>query len=100
MPGDTALTLSGASSTASASTKKARAPLVVAMTTRSGAGRQAATHLADRSWVHYAPGNGLAEVVDQVCAAAGFRPRAAVRTEQTAAATLLAAAGLGTALDE
>ncbi|MER7465884.1 LysR family transcriptional regulator [Streptomyces sp. NPDC097981] len=54
--------------------------------------------LADRSWVHYAPGNGLAEVVDQACAAAGFRPRAAVRTEQTAAAPLLAAAGLGPAL--
>ncbi|MFB7055015.1 LysR family transcriptional regulator [Streptomyces vinaceus] len=54
--------------------------------------------LADRSWVHYAPGNGLAEVVDQACAAAGFRPRAAVRTEQTAAAPLLAATGLGTAL--
>ncbi|MFF3862771.1 LysR family transcriptional regulator [Streptomyces sp. NPDC002209] len=54
--------------------------------------------LADRSWVHYAPGNGLAEVVDQACAAAGFRPRAAVRTEQTAAAPLLAATGLGPAL--
>jgi DNA-binding transcriptional LysR family regulator len=54
--------------------------------------------LAERDWVHYAPGNGLAEVVDQACAAAGFRPRAAVRTEQTAAAPLLAAAGLGPAL--
>ncbi|MFE6843927.1 LysR family transcriptional regulator [Streptomyces sp. NPDC057686] len=54
--------------------------------------------LADRSWVHYAPGNGLAEVVDQACATAGFRPRAAVRTEQTAAAPLLAATGLGPAL--
>lgn len=54
--------------------------------------------LADRSWVHYAPGNGLAEVVDQACTAAGFRPRAAVRTEQAAAAPLLAATGLGPAL--
>ncbi|WP_406511648.1 LysR substrate-binding domain-containing protein [Streptomyces sp. NBC_00161] len=53
---------------------------------------------ADCSWVHYAPGNGLAEVVDQACAAAGFRPRAAVRTEQAAAAPLLAATGLGPAL--
>ncbi|MEA5365598.1 LysR family transcriptional regulator [Amycolatopsis sp., V23-08] len=54
--------------------------------------------LADCAWVHYAPGNGLAELVDTTCAAAGFRPRAAVRTEQTAAAPILAAAGLGPAL--
>ncbi|MFE6864988.1 LysR family transcriptional regulator [Kitasatospora sp. NPDC057692] len=54
--------------------------------------------LAGRDWVHYAPGNGLADLVDAVCAEAGFRPRAAVRTEQTAAAPLLAAAGLGPAL--
>ncbi|MEU9129186.1 LysR family transcriptional regulator [Kitasatospora sp. NPDC048540] len=54
--------------------------------------------LSERDWVHYAPGNGLAEVLDQACAAAGFRPRVAVRTEQTAAAPLLAAAGLGAAL--
>ncbi|MFB7476268.1 LysR substrate-binding domain-containing protein [Kitasatospora sp. NPDC056184] len=54
--------------------------------------------LAERDWVHYAPGNGLADLVDAACAEAGFRPRAAVRTEQTAAAPLLAAAGLGPAL--
>ncbi|MEU3922936.1 LysR family transcriptional regulator [Streptomyces sp. NPDC029004] len=54
--------------------------------------------LAGRDWVHYAPGNGLAEVLDQACAEAGFQPRTAVRTEQTAAAPLLAAAGLGPAL--
>ncbi|SFB56155.1 DNA-binding transcriptional regulator, LysR family [Amycolatopsis marina] len=54
--------------------------------------------LADRDWVHYAPGNGLADVVDQACAAAGFQPRAAVHTEQSAAAPQLAAAGLGPAL--
>jgi DNA-binding transcriptional LysR family regulator len=54
--------------------------------------------LSDCAWVHYAPGNGLAEIVDQACAEAGFRPRAAVRTEQTAAAPILAAAGLGPAL--
>ncbi|MFJ3904189.1 LysR substrate-binding domain-containing protein [Streptomyces sp. NPDC090025] len=54
--------------------------------------------LADRSWVHFTPGNGLAEVLDDACAAAGFRPRVAVRTAQTAAAPLLAAAGLGPAL--
>lgn len=54
--------------------------------------------LADRSWVHYAPGHGLADVLDSACAQAGFEPRIAVRTEQTAAAPALAAAGLGPAL--
>lgn len=54
--------------------------------------------LSDRSWVHYAPGHGLAELLDRVCAAAGFTPRAAVRTEQTATAPILAAAGLGPTL--
>ncbi|MGW4645816.1 LysR family transcriptional regulator [Kitasatospora sp. NPDC004289] len=61
-------------------------------------GRIALASLAGREWVHYAPGNGLAEVLDAACAAAGFRPEAGVRTEQTAAAPLLAAAGLGPAL--
>ncbi|RSM65306.1 LysR family transcriptional regulator [Kibdelosporangium aridum] len=54
--------------------------------------------LADRSWVHFAPGHGLADVLDQACAAAGFSPKAAVRTEQTATAPILAAAGLGPTL--
>lgn len=54
--------------------------------------------LADRGWVHYAPGNGLADLLDQACLAAGFQPRAAVRTEQTATVPTLAAAGLGPAL--
>lgn len=62
------------------------------------AGRIDLATLADRDWVHFAPGNGLADVLDQACAAAGFQPRAAVRTEQTAAAPVLAAAGLGPAL--
>ncbi len=63
-----------------------------------GTGRVDLATLADCAWVHYAPGNGLADLVDQACAAAGFQPRAAVRTEQTAAAPVLAAAGLGPAL--
>lgn len=63
-----------------------------------GTGRVHLGALAGRDWVHYAAGNGLAEVLDAACAAAGFRPRAAVRTEQTAAAATLAAAGLGPAL--
>jgi DNA-binding transcriptional LysR family regulator len=54
--------------------------------------------LATRSWVHYAPGHGLAEVLDRACAQVGFSPDVAVRTEQTASAPLLAAAGLGPAL--
>ncbi|WP_369192387.1 LysR family transcriptional regulator [Streptomyces sp. R08] len=63
-----------------------------------GATRVRLETLADRSWVHYAAGNGLAEILDRTCATAGFRPHTAVRTEQTAAAPLLAAAGLGPAL--
>ena len=54
--------------------------------------------LADRRWVHFARGHGLAEVVDQQCAAAGFTPRVAVRTSQVVAAPLFAAGGLGPAL--
>ncbi|MEU4606593.1 LysR family transcriptional regulator [Kribbella sp. NPDC023972] len=54
--------------------------------------------LADRAWVHYTPGHGLADVLDLACAQAGFEPRVAVRTEQTAAAPALASAGLGPAL--
>jgi DNA-binding transcriptional LysR family regulator len=54
--------------------------------------------LADRRWVHYSPGHGLADLLDRACAVAGFTPRAAVRTEQTATAPVLAAAGLGPTL--
>jgi DNA-binding transcriptional LysR family regulator len=54
--------------------------------------------LADRPWVLYAPENGLSPVVSEACAAAGFSPRAAVRTHHTATAVQLAAAGLGPAL--
>jgi DNA-binding transcriptional LysR family regulator len=54
--------------------------------------------LCERTWVHYAPGHGLAEVLDQACAAVGFVPDVAVRTEQTATAPILAAAGLGPTL--
>lgn len=54
--------------------------------------------LADRRWAHYAPGHGLGEVLDRACTAAGFALRAAARTEQTATAPVLAAAGLGPTL--
>jgi DNA-binding transcriptional LysR family regulator len=61
-------------------------------------GTVALASLADRAWVHYSPGNGLADLLDRVCLQAGFQPRAAVRAEQTSAVPLLAAAGLGPAL--
>ncbi|MET8764241.1 LysR family transcriptional regulator [Lentzea sp. NPDC004782] len=61
-------------------------------------GRLPVRDLAGRRWVHYERQNGLADVVDQVCAAAGFVPKVAVRTLQTSAAPRLAAAGLGPAL--
>ncbi|WP_331763754.1 LysR family transcriptional regulator [Streptomyces anthocyanicus] len=55
--------------------------------------------LADRRWVHFAPDHGLADVLDRACAyKRDFQPRVAVRTEQTASAPLLAAAGVGPAL--
>lgn len=54
--------------------------------------------LADRAWVLYATDNSLSPVVERACAAAGFAPRAAVRTRHTATAVALAGAGLGPAL--
>jgi DNA-binding transcriptional LysR family regulator len=54
--------------------------------------------LADRPWTLYSPDNGLAPVVWEACAAAGFTPRPAVHTHHTATAVQLAAAGLGPAL--
>jgi DNA-binding transcriptional LysR family regulator len=56
------------------------------------------TGLADRDWVHFTPPSGLADVLDAACAAAGFTPRAAVRTEQAPSALNLAHAGLGVTL--
>lgn len=64
----------------------------------SGTGRLDLAELADRQWVHYAPGHGLADLLDRACSAAGFTPSPAVRTEQTATAPVLAAAGLGPTL--
>lgn len=62
------------------------------------AGRLALAELADRAWVRYAPSNGLAELLDEACRQAGFTPGTAVHADQTSAAPLLAAAGLGPAL--
>lgn len=60
--------------------------------------RVALEWLAERPWVLYAPNNGLAPVVMEACAAAGFTPRPAVHTHHAATAVQLAAAGLGPAL--
>ncbi|PVZ12070.1 LysR family transcriptional regulator [Actinomycetospora cinnamomea] len=49
-------------------------------------------------WVQYAPDHALADVLVEACGREGFRPRVAVRTEQTAAAPLLTAAGIGPSL--
>jgi DNA-binding transcriptional LysR family regulator len=54
--------------------------------------------LAQKRWVHFTPDNGLADVLNKACSRVGFHPRIAVRTEQTASAPLLAAAGLGPTL--
>ncbi|OIV37791.1 LysR family transcriptional regulator [Mangrovactinospora gilvigrisea] len=54
--------------------------------------------LKEREWVHYEPGHGMADLLDQACADAGYRPRIAVRTNQAAAGPLLAAAGMGPTL--
>src|SRR3954469_3673653 len=54
--------------------------------------------LAERPWVLYRPENALTPTVAEACLAAGFVPRAAVRTYHTATAMQLAAAGLGPAL--
>jgi DNA-binding transcriptional LysR family regulator len=54
--------------------------------------------LADREWVLFERGHALARFTDELCAAAGFTPRPAVRTAQIAAVPALASAGLGPAL--
>lgn len=54
--------------------------------------------LADREWVLFEEGHGLAEQAMAACRAAGFEPRAAVHTAQVEAATRLAATGLGPTL--
>jgi len=54
--------------------------------------------LADHDWVHFTQPSGLADILDNTCARAGFTPRAAVRTEQAPSALNLARAGLGVTL--
>jgi DNA-binding transcriptional LysR family regulator len=54
--------------------------------------------LAMHEWVHFTPPSGLADVFNKACAAAGFEPRVAVRTEQAPSAVSLASEGLGLTL--
>ena len=63
-----------------------------------GAGPVRLRALADRPWVGYAPGHGLAGLLARACSDAGFDPRIDVVTGQVDAAVRLAAAGLGVAL--
>jgi DNA-binding transcriptional LysR family regulator len=51
--------------------------------------------LRERAWILFKEGHGLMEAVDSACNQAGFQPRAAIRTMQSAAAVRLAAQGLG-----
>lgn len=54
--------------------------------------------LAQEAWVQFTPEHGLSGVLEAYAAEAGFRPRVALRTPQTAAAPRFAAAGVGVAL--
>ncbi|GAB2734181.1 LysR family transcriptional regulator [Kitasatospora kifunensis] len=66
--------------------------------TSAQASRVRLSDLADREWVHFTPDSGLADILDQACAGAGFHPKTAVRTEQAPAAANYASAGLGPTL--
>ncbi len=61
-------------------------------------GEIALDRLAEVAWVQYEAGHELAAELEAAAGAAGFRPRVAVRTEQTAVAPQLVAAGIGPAL--
>jgi DNA-binding transcriptional LysR family regulator len=54
--------------------------------------------LAERDWALFGPHHGLSELILDTCARAGFAPRRTVQTGQVAAASHLAAAGLGATL--
>lgn len=54
--------------------------------------------LSREPWVQFTPEHGLSGVLDAAAAGAGFSPRVALRTPQTAAAPRFAAAGVGVAL--
>jgi DNA-binding transcriptional LysR family regulator len=65
---------------------------------RPASGEIALSRLEPVPWVQYAPDHALADVLVDACRQVGYRPRVAVRTEQTAVAPLLTAAGIGPSL--
>jgi DNA-binding transcriptional LysR family regulator len=65
---------------------------------RTGDGTVSVAELAERPWVLYPSDSGLAPVVVEACAAAGFSPRGAAVTYHSVTAIELAAAGVGVAL--
>jgi DNA-binding transcriptional LysR family regulator len=65
---------------------------------RPAAGEIALSRLEHVPWVQYAPDHALTDVLLEACRQVGYRPQVAVRTEQTAAAPLLTAAGIGPSL--
>jgi DNA-binding transcriptional LysR family regulator len=54
--------------------------------------------LAEREWVLFEREHALGQLVERLCAAEGFTPKAAVRSAQIAGVAALAGAGLGPAL--
>jgi DNA-binding transcriptional LysR family regulator len=54
--------------------------------------------LADYEWVHFTQPSGLGDILNEACTAAGFEPKAAIRTEQASSALALAREGLGLTL--
>jgi DNA-binding transcriptional LysR family regulator len=65
---------------------------------RRGDASVALAALSEREWVLFEREHALGQLVDRLCAAEGFTPRAAVRSAQIAGVAALAAAGLGPAL--
>ncbi|GLZ44384.1 LysR family transcriptional regulator [Actinomycetospora sp. NBRC 106375] len=65
---------------------------------RPAAGEIALSRLEHVPWVQYAPDHALSDVLLDACREVGYRPQVAVRTEQTAVAPLLTAAGIGPSL--
>ncbi|MDR2256113.1 MAG: LysR family transcriptional regulator [Arthrobacter sp.] len=57
-----------------------------------------AADLAERQWVLFDEGHGLTQLIERVCAIAGFAPKIGVRTTQVTTAARLADAGLGPTL--
>ena len=57
-----------------------------------------AADLAEHNWVLFAADHGLNQIVERICAQAGFTPKVAARTNEVTTAARLAASGLGPTL--